>query len=85
MVAERLPDPSPEDITIVTIHHYPLAVEGILEDGAGDGRGSKWLEIGERRRGSSQIAPGVVGGDISAACNMMLLSMIGDKARTTWG
>lgn len=32
----------------------------------------------------SQIASGVIRGDISAACNMMLLSMIGDKARTTW-
>lgn len=49
MVAERLPNTGPEDIAIVTVHHDPLAVEGILEDGAGDERGSKWVEIGERR------------------------------------
>ena len=35
--------------------------------------------------GSSQIASGVIRGDISAACNMMLLSVIGDKAGAAWG
>jgi len=41
VVAEGLPDTSPEDVAIVTVHHYPLAVERILEHGAGDGDGSK--------------------------------------------
>jgi hypothetical protein len=41
VVAESLPDTGPEDVTIVTIHHYPLPVKRILVHGAGDGRGSK--------------------------------------------
>jgi len=45
VVAERLPDTSPEDVTIVTVHHYPLAVERVLENRAGDGGGSKFVEI----------------------------------------
>lgn len=85
MVSQRLPDTGPEDIAIIAVHHYPLAIEGIFENGAGDGDGSKWVDIGERWRGSSQIASGVIRGDISAACNVMLLSVIGDRAGTVWG
>lgn len=85
MVSQCLPDTGPEDIAIVAVHHYPLAIEGIFENGAGDGDGSKWVDIGERWRGSSQIASGVIRGDISAACNVMLLSVIGNKAGSAWG
>jgi len=40
---------------------------------------------GSRGRGSSQIASGVIGGDVSAACDVVLLGVIGDKARGTRG
>jgi len=38
-----------------------------------------------RRGGCSQIASGVIRGDVSAACDVVLLGMIGDKARATLG
>jgi hypothetical protein len=47
MVAECLPDTRPEDVPIVAVHHYPLAVERVLEHRAGDGGGSKFVEIGQ--------------------------------------
>ena len=85
MVSQSLPDTSPEDVAIVAVHHDPLPVERILVDGAGDGRGSKSAEIARSAGGCSQIAPGVIGGDVSAARNVVLLGMIRDKVRTTRG
>lgn len=47
VVAQRLPDTGPKDVPIVAIHHYPLAIERILVDRTGDGRGSKFVEIAQ--------------------------------------
>ena len=85
VVSKSLPDTSPEDVAIVTVHHYPLPVERVLIHGAGDGYGSKRAEIARESGGCSQIASGVIGGDVSTSGNVVRLGMIRDKAWATGG
>jgi hypothetical protein len=42
-------------------------------------------EIAQEGGECSQVASWVIRGDVSAACNVVLLGVIGDKARATWG
>lgn len=47
------PDAGPEDVAVIDVHHDPLAIEGVLVDGAAEGEHG-----GEEGRAGLTCSPG---------------------------
>jgi hypothetical protein len=75
--AITFPDASPQDITIVDIHHDPLTVQRIfVYRSVEEIRNDQWTIA------NVHIAPGVIARNISTLCDMVIRTSVWAESRT---
>ena len=75
------PDSSPKDVSVVCVHHYPLAIEGILVDRAGVGIEVSSVEQAPTRRVNHiHVAARVIARDVSASCYAVFCAGVWTKS-----